>query len=191
MDDGHERHCCTVGVPQRESRVVHEVAVPVNLVIGASVVTVHVIENGRLDHRVVHRGVEHGACLSVVSINLDFRELLVPGLLCSLYCSFEIPLRHLGLHVGLSAVHAYRREGNLDHNLLTLSSMEVNAAVRSHILELVEWFAELCIEESLLVLRPAGRVSVAADCHAIDSFCQCLCGFVPASAVFEVENDCR
>ena len=191
MDDGHERHCGTVGVPQRESRVVHEVAGLVNLVIGASVVAVHVIEDRRLDHRVVHRGVEHSACLSVVSINLDFREFLVPGLLGSLYCSFEIPLRHLGLHVGLSAVHAYRRKGNLDHNLLTLSSMEVNAAVRSHVLELVEWLAELGIEERLLVLCPAGRVSVAADCHAIDSFCQCLCGFVPASAVFEVENDCR
>ena len=60
MYERHEGHGGSIGIPQRESGIVGEVAA-VYLVVRAPVLAVHVREYRWGNHRVVHGGIEYGA----------------------------------------------------------------------------------------------------------------------------------
>ena len=98
MDERHQRHVGTIGVPKRESGIVGEIAT-VYLVIGTTVFAIDVGEYRGSGHRVIHGGIEDGAVVGVAGFNLDFAQLGVPSLVGSLGYSVKVPTGHLGLHV--------------------------------------------------------------------------------------------
>ena len=75
-----ERMLCPVCIPEGEYRVVVESFSLVYAVVETAVAAVYVHINGRIDHRVVERGVEH--LLLVLGAGYVYaREFLLPGIL--------------------------------------------------------------------------------------------------------------
>ena len=210
MDEGHQRLGGTVGVPEGEAGVILEVSFPDDVVVPA-VLSVHVIEGRRGDHRVVEGGVEDGLGVGVVAPDGHFSELLVPGGTGFGLYGVEVPAGEFGLHVGAGACHGNGGEGDLDEHLLAFVGVaQVIAAVEGFadisafavvrgILGHGETFrraGEFGPEEDFLILGPAlGEAASADGVHLALLVAQDLefsvGHVVPAAAVLQVEDKVR
>ena len=106
LDDGVEWVCGTECVPEREDSVVLIVAAIVNFAIHTTIVAVDVAECDWGAECVVERCVEY-ALLLLRSLDVDFRELLVPSGHSLATYLVEALACNLGLEVLLSALAAY------------------------------------------------------------------------------------
>ena len=159
MDERHQRHVGTVGVPKRECGIVGELAT-VYLVIGTTVFAIDVGEYRGSGHRVIHGGVEDGAVVGVAGLNLDFAQLGVPSLVGSLGYSVEVPTGHLGLHVEHGVALVDGRETHLDqHGTGGVGELEHGDGVIA--LHHLDGSGELGCEIHLLVLGPSCRLAIA------------------------------
>ena len=184
MDEGHQRHLGAVGVPEGEGGVVPEVALADD-VVGAAVLAVHVVKDGRRDHRVVHRGVEDGLGIGIRAGDRG--------------------------HVGLGALDGNGGEGDLHEHLrpfLDLAQVVVAVdglagasalAVVVRVLRDGEFhgrLGEFGPEEDLLVLGPSRREAVSAEgLHVagvvLDDLEAGVGDVIPAAAVLQVEDEVR
>ena len=57
------------------------------------------------NHGVIQGGVEHGAGILILALNVNLAQFLVPGGAGGSLGGLEVPARELGLHVGLGAFH--------------------------------------------------------------------------------------
>ena len=78
LEESQERMLCAVSVPQAEHRVVGEPFCLVDLVVEASVGSVHVHIDRRVDHRMVKGRVEH-FLLGFGTLDFHLGEFLLPG----------------------------------------------------------------------------------------------------------------
>ncbi|MNS51199.1 hypothetical protein D3C72_838670 [compost metagenome] len=104
----------TVGIPQRERRIIRIALGLVYGVVGAAVLAVGIHEQRRPQQRVVQRGV--GAATRVLRrIDIQHRQRLRPLLLCLRAHAVEIEVGHFGIEVGDGARLADRRDRHLHH----------------------------------------------------------------------------
>ena len=202
VDHRHEGHRRTVGIPQREGRIVAEAGTGVDLLVGAVVVAVDVAELRRRDHRMVERRIEDAAGGLIARLDLHLRQLSVPGRIGRLRGRLEIPSRQFGLHGGLGTLDRHRRKGHLHQKLFAIGRIELDAGVtgidrrslRRHLARLLAddppgRFRELGDEPDPLVLRPTRRIAPAADARQVIGKDEPRIGrLVPASAVLQIEN---
>ena len=205
VEDRHEGLGGAIGVPQRESRIVHERRGAIDLAVGTAVVAVHVAEFGRGDHRVVKRRIENAARGVVRSLDAHLLQLGVPRPVGGCGRRFEVPAGKLGLHVQACILDAHGRNGDLDIDRLSGRSVETDPAVKALRPEAVafaqaaalaalvngqrlEGFGEFGREIDPLVFRPARRVAVAADRMVVGTLDEGFGRGIPAAAVLEVED---
>ena len=210
VDEGHQRHLGAVGVPEGEGGVVPEVALPDDIV-GAAVLAVHVVEDGRSDHRVVHRGIEDGLGVGIRAGDGDAAQFLVPGRPRGGLRGLEVPAGEFRGHVGLGAFDGNGGEGDLHEHLrpfLDLAQVVVAVdglagasalAVVVRVLRDGEFhgrLGEFGPEEDLLVLGPSRREAVSAEgLHVagvvLDDLEAGVGDVIPAAAVLQVEDEVR
>ena len=109
MQNGHQRHCRPVGIPQREGRIIREIGVAVDRMVRAVVVAVHVAEERRGDHRMVKGRIENPAGRLVLRLDPYLAQFVVPGPVGRGGGRLEVPPRKLRREVFPSALHAYGR----------------------------------------------------------------------------------
>ena len=195
MHDGSERHGGAVGIPEAPGGVVLEVSVT-HGVVGAAVVSIHIVKHGGGNHGMIESRVEDGLSVGIGRCHLHLAQLRVPGLASLFARCFEVPAGELGLHVGAGAFHRDGRESHLhEHFLCGVGVAQTIVAVFSVTLH-VEGLCragQLGPEENLLVPGPAGGIAVTAEgCHlsffVSDEFEAGIGGLVPAAAVLEVKD---
>ena len=67
----------TIRIPQRENRIVRKTLRQVHVVVQSAVTAVHVHVQGRVDHRVIQGGIEHGLLVGR-SVHFDEGKRLIP-----------------------------------------------------------------------------------------------------------------
>ena len=115
-----ERVLGTVGIPQREDRIVGKALGVVDVMVHTAVRAVDVHIYRWVDHRMVERRVEHRA-LILRALDLKSAHIVVPRLARRRRNLVEAASRSLRTQIRHSALRTYGRERNL-HNKLTLAA---------------------------------------------------------------------
>lgn len=133
--------------------------------------------------------VENLAGRGVGGLDSDFLELVVPLFGRLLRGLVEAPAGKLGDEVFTGPLDAHGRQGDLDQHLLALVGAERCAGIVLADLLERERLGEFGHEVDLLVLGPPGGVAPAREGAVALGLDMGLGGLVPATAVFEVEDD--
>src|SRR4030095_1036173 len=88
-----------------------------HLPIMSTITSIDIIEDVRLDHRVIERGVEGGGLIIRPAGDFDFRQLFVPCRFCIGADFIEIPSGKLGLEILPRAFDGDVRDRDLYQNL--------------------------------------------------------------------------
>ena len=67
-----------VGIPEGEDRIIRKTLCHMHIVVQSAVTAVHVHVQGRVDHRVIQGGIEHGLLVGS-TVHFDEGKRLVPG----------------------------------------------------------------------------------------------------------------
>ena len=118
MYQGHQRMCCTIGVPERERRVVGEVAL-MHLTISTTILSVDIREDRRSGHGMEHCSIEDATHGSIGCFYPHLSQGLVPGSIGFRHHLLEVPCRNLYLQVLLGIGDAHCRESHLDEKGLS------------------------------------------------------------------------
>ena len=112
MDECHERMGCPIGVPEGECGIGFAIRM-VHFVVCSAIVAIDITEHTGCDHRMVKGGIKDAASLSVTSVDLYLRELVLPLLTGIGENPHEVPRRDFGFEVHLGIVLAHCRESHL------------------------------------------------------------------------------
>ena len=117
-DEGHQRMEGTEGVPQGEGRIdgIGYIAL-MNLPVHAAVTSVRIGEEVGLYAGVVEGGIEDGALVGIVRLNVYAGQIVVPRLPGRATHSVEVPIRNVRLHIAPRAFHINGRDAHLDQHL--------------------------------------------------------------------------
>ena len=120
LDDGEQRMQRTVGIPQREGRIVGPAVGLVNLVVVSAEFPVHVGIQRWGDEHVVQAGIENLLTPLVTALHVDARQHLVPAFLRIGTHLFKVPSGLLGFQIGQRVGTAHGRQGHLELHVLRI-----------------------------------------------------------------------
>ena len=109
VQDGHQRHCGPVSVPQRKGRIGIAPRILMHLAVGSAVIAVHIAEERRSHHRMIQRRIEDALRRFILRLDLHLRQFIVPRLVGSGRRSVEIPSGEFRRKVCLRAFDTYGR----------------------------------------------------------------------------------
>ena len=116
---------CPVSIPQREGPIIIPTVSLMYLIVRTIIRTVHVTENSRSDHRMIHGGIELNQVIRIIAVHFNLRQFFVPASDSLRMITVEIVDRHFCLKVLCRTFHAHTRNSRIHQNLFVLFRIEI------------------------------------------------------------------
>ena len=178
-----QRMSRTIGIPQREGRIIHPAVGLMYLFIRAIITAIHIAVNSRSQHAMVQSCIEIGEIVNITSFNFNLTKLPVPAICRFPVITIEILVGSFGKQILFCAFHAYTRYCRTYQYLIVLLCCKIKS---THIgsshpfligrinnrcsIEFVSFkrFRKFGNKINALSTCPTLRITIAADGHRID-----------------------